>query len=133
MNFTGRCSWSAAHRVDQSVVERFAGVEVAISAWERPSCRRRAMRSATSCRPGSALAARCPHCGAEVPPDFRFCGHCGKGLQEMPAPAVLERSVYTPKHLADKILHSRSALEGERRQVTVLFADVAGFTSLAEK
>jgi len=84
-------------------------------------------------RCGAALAARCPHCGAEVPPDFRFCGHCGKGLQEMPAPAVLERSVYTPKHLADKILHSRSALDGERRQVTVLFADVAGFTSLAEK
>jgi class 3 adenylate cyclase/tetratricopeptide (TPR) repeat protein len=40
---------------------------------------------------------------------------------------------YTPKHLADKILKGRSALEGERRQVTVLFADIAGFTTLAEK
>ncbi len=40
---------------------------------------------------------------------------------------------YTPKHLAEKILKSRSALEGERRQVTVLFADLAGFTTLAEK
>jgi class 3 adenylate cyclase/tetratricopeptide (TPR) repeat protein len=40
---------------------------------------------------------------------------------------------YTPKHLAQKILTSRSALEGERRQVTVLFTDVAGFTPLAEK
>jgi class 3 adenylate cyclase len=40
---------------------------------------------------------------------------------------------YTPKHLAEKILTNRSALEGERRQVTVLFADTAGFTSLAEK
>jgi class 3 adenylate cyclase/tetratricopeptide (TPR) repeat protein len=86
-------------------------------------------------RCGAALAARCPHCGAEAPPDFRFCGHCGKTLQEAPTPAVLapERAVYTPKHLADKILKSRSALEGERRQVTVLFADLAGFTSLAEK
>jgi class 3 adenylate cyclase/tetratricopeptide (TPR) repeat protein len=40
---------------------------------------------------------------------------------------------YTPKHLAEKILQSRSAIEGERRQVTVFFADVAGFTALAEK
>ena len=40
---------------------------------------------------------------------------------------------YTPKHLADKILTSHSALEGERKQVTVLFADVAGFTTLAEQ
>src|SRR5437763_6813739 len=40
---------------------------------------------------------------------------------------------YTPPHLAEKILTSRSALEGERKQVTVLFADVAGFTTLAEQ
>jgi class 3 adenylate cyclase/tetratricopeptide (TPR) repeat protein len=87
-------------------------------------------------RCGTALAARCAHCGAEAPPDFRFCGHCGKSLQDAPAPASTaapNRPVYTPRHLADKILKSRSALEGERRQVTVLFADVAGFTSLAEK
>jgi class 3 adenylate cyclase/tetratricopeptide (TPR) repeat protein len=86
-------------------------------------------------RCGAALAARCPHCGAEAPPDFRFCGHCGKSLQETPAPPppAADRPVYTPKHLADKILKSRSALQGERRQVTVLFADLAGFTSLAEK
>jgi class 3 adenylate cyclase len=38
---------------------------------------------------------------------------------------------YTPTHLADKILTTRSALEGERKQVTVLFADTAGFTALA--
>src|SRR5262249_11792782 len=47
-----------------------------------------------------------------------------------PAPAPL---AYTRKHLAEKILTSRSALEGERKQVTVLFADVAGFTTLAER
>ena len=44
-----------------------------------------------------------------------------------------EPLAYTPRHLADKILTSRSALEGERKQVTVLFADVAGFTTLAEQ
>jgi class 3 adenylate cyclase len=40
---------------------------------------------------------------------------------------------YTPQHLADKILHSKSALEGERKQVTVLFADVKGSMELAEQ
>ena len=40
---------------------------------------------------------------------------------------------YTPKHLAEKILTSRSALEGERKQVTVLFADVKGSMDLGEK
>src|SRR5215510_13111065 len=40
---------------------------------------------------------------------------------------------YTPPYLAEKILTSRSALEGERKQVTVLFVDVSGFTSLSER
>jgi class 3 adenylate cyclase/tetratricopeptide (TPR) repeat protein len=40
---------------------------------------------------------------------------------------------YTPKHLAEKILQSKSALEGERKQVTVLFADVKGSMELAEQ
>lgn len=40
---------------------------------------------------------------------------------------------YTPKHLADKILNTRSALEGERKLVTVMFADVTGFTAISEK
>jgi len=89
---------------------------------------------------GAPLAPRCPQCGAEVPSAFRFCGQCGAALTAAaapapaPTPAAAPRAgAYTPKHLADKILKARSALEGERRQVTVLFADVAGFTSLAEK
>src|SRR3989475_156581 len=93
---------------------------------------------------GTALARQCPQCHAEAPPGFRFCGQCGANLQAAPpqaAPAPTPRATvaapsiatYTPKHLADKILKSRAALEGERRQVTVLFADVAGFTTLAER
>ncbi len=88
---------------------------------------------------GTVLAPRCPQCGAEVPATFRFCGQCGASVQSVPAAPEsapdAQRLVhaYTPKHLADKILKARSALEGERRQVTVLFADVAGFTALAEK
>src|SRR5262249_19784664 len=64
--------------------------------------------------------------------DEKFCGDCGAPLAEQvaatPAPAA-----YTPKHLAEKILTSRSALEGERKQVTVLFADVKGSMDLAEQ
>src|SRR5437667_6963878 len=93
---------------------------------------------------GTALARQCPQCHAEAPPGFRFCGQCGASLQAAPphaAPAPTPRApvaapsiaTYTPKHLADKILKSRAAVEGERRQVTVLFADVAGFTTLAER
>ena len=96
---------------------------------------------------GTALALHCPQCGAEAPSGNRFCGQCGASLQAAPGPTAKPAPVpapapkrgtpapaaYTPKHLAEKILKGRSALEGERRQVTVLFADVAGFTSLAEK
>src|SRR4030095_14392499 len=99
---------------------------------------------------GAPLEAVCGSCGPQVRPEARFCGTCGKRLGE----AVTERQVepeaqparpatslphqspvasYTPRHLADQILRSRSAIEGERRQVTVLFADIAGFTTLAEK
>jgi class 3 adenylate cyclase len=55
----------------------------------------------------------------------------------VPASLAVEASsrpiaAYTPRHLADKVLKTRSAIEGERRQVTVLFADIAGLTTLAE-
>jgi class 3 adenylate cyclase/tetratricopeptide (TPR) repeat protein len=50
-----------------------------------------------------------------------------------PRSAQLDPRSYTPRHLADKILQSKSALEGERKQVTVLFADVKGSMELAEQ
>jgi class 3 adenylate cyclase len=66
----------------------------------------------------------------------RNCGVQGPGLRVQGAPTRIpnpEPSSYTPKHLAEKILQSRSALEGERKQVTVLFADVKGSMELAEQ
>jgi hypothetical protein len=64
---------------------------------------------------------------------IKFCGECGMPLAEptKPGPPPDPRS-YTPKHLAQKILTTRSALEGERKQVTVLFADVKGSMDWAE-
>ena len=85
---------------------------------------------------GTALAARCASCGSEVPPAAKFCGECGARAAAPAAvsaePARSPRD-YTPRHLADRILQSRSALEGERKQVTVLFADVKGSMELAEQ
>ena len=102
---------------------------------------------------GTALENRCPQCGADNPPNKRFCGECGASLaasdklkaESQTASAHLTTNnlttnnvarsprAYTPKHLADKILTSRAALEGERKQVTVLFADVKGSMELAEQ
>src|SRR5712692_2974156 len=82
---------------------------------------------------GTKLEVVCPACSQMNPPRSRFCNACGHNLAQPPAPAasVASPTSYTPKHLADKILSSRSALEGERKQVTVLFADTASFVALA--
>ena len=83
---------------------------------------------------GAALKLKCSSCEFENAPGIKFCGECGKPLAEATKPAPpREPRAYTPKHLAEKILTSRSALEGERKQVTVLFADVKGSMDLAEQ
>ena len=84
---------------------------------------------------GEALDATCPKCGRDNPPDHKFCGQCGAAIESGDQAAArsvdLSRPAYTPPHLAEKILNSRAALEGERKQVTVLFADVSGSMELA--
>lgn len=85
---------------------------------------------------GVKLELICSHCGAKIPLDRIFCGECGQKLQETEDSKSInfsEPKSYTPKHLADKILTTRSSLEGERKIVTVLFADVANSTSMSEK
>jgi class 3 adenylate cyclase/tetratricopeptide (TPR) repeat protein len=85
---------------------------------------------------GTKLLQVCPKCGYESLPEDEFCGQCGHALTEDKAPLSIDYSkpqLYTPKFLADKILHTRTAIEGERKLVTVLFADVANYTSISEK
>src|SRR5262245_30096679 len=73
----------------------------------------------------------CPSCGHENPAGARFCNDCGAHLA---APTLtLEPRSYTPRHLVEKILASQSALRGERKLVTVLFADVVRSMELAER
>jgi class 3 adenylate cyclase/tetratricopeptide (TPR) repeat protein len=77
------------------------------------------------------LALRCTNCGTQLPAGAKFCFECatpvgGSAL----APRFASPETYTPKHLAEKILTSKAALEGERKQVTVLFADLKGSMEL---
>ena len=75
---------------------------------------------------GTPLRMPCALCGFANQPQAKFCGECGASLSLHP-PALRR---YTPAHLAEKILTSCSALEGERKQVTVLFADLKGSMEL---
>jgi class 3 adenylate cyclase/tetratricopeptide (TPR) repeat protein len=92
---------------------------------------------------GTRLEVVCAACQTSNPPGQKFCGECGAPMvvagsaSAAVTPVRAERFAspadYTPKHLADKILTSRAALEGERKIVTVMFADVAGFTGMSER
>jgi len=85
---------------------------------------------------GAPLESCCPKCGAITPAAGKFCKKCGADLRESKLYPPIDYSQplsYTPKHLADKILAFRPSIEGERKQVTVLFADVKGFTSISAK
>jgi hypothetical protein len=76
------------------------------------------------------LAAVCPSCGTANPPGHKFCGQCATLLAGATSPPLAKPETYTPKHLAERIINSKAALEGERKQVTVLFADLKGSMEL---
>src|SRR5205085_7828453 len=108
---------------------------------------------------GARLQTVCAACQTPNPPTNKFCQECGAPLAAAApvasgrpgAPSATERiappaddrtaldskysspQAYTPKHLAEKILTSKAALEGERKRVTVMFSDVSGFTAMSER
>src|SRR5215472_13749700 len=84
---------------------------------------------------GARFGSSCSSCGHELPPGSRFCNKCGTpvALESPGQSRFASPESYTPKHLADKILISKSALQGERKNLTVLFADLANSTALAER
>src|SRR5499425_37404 len=99
-----------------------------------PRCRaenREGRRFCGEC--GLSFASTCSSCGFLNEGSEKFCGGCGRSLNSAAAstePKFTSPEAYTPKHLAEKILTSKSALEGERKQVTVLFADLKGSMEL---
>src|SRR5438309_9338153 len=85
---------------------------------------------------GLSLALTCPSCGFLNEGGEKFCGGCGTPMTPSAAtsPSSPAPESYTPKHLAEPILTSKAAFEGERKQVTVLFADLKGsMESLADR
>src|SRR5499427_644052 len=83
-----------------------------------------ASRFCTQC--GARLVRQCGSCGADLVEGVRFCGQCGLAVDtpRPTQPRFASPEAYTPRHLAEKILTARPAIEGERKQVTVLFADL---------
>jgi class 3 adenylate cyclase/tetratricopeptide (TPR) repeat protein len=81
---------------------------------------------------GAALAAACSSCGFSNELGDEFCGGCGErlGAASSTVTRFASPESYIPKHLAERILTSKGALEGERKQVTVLFADLKGSMEL---
>ena len=102
-----------------------------------PHCRHETRERARFCGAcGASLESSiaCPRCAALNPRGQKFCDTCGESLSPgVGAPATpREARAYTPRHLAEKILTTRGALEGERKQVSVLFADLVDSMRLAE-
>jgi len=98
---------------------------------ECPNCYTSNRDNAEFCKEcGNKFDISCPNCGRSLQSDSKFCDKCGHHLKrsDEAVPVDYEKpQSYTPKFLADKILTNRSAIEGERKLVTVFFADVANY------
>jgi hypothetical protein len=91
---------------------------------------------------GVKLELVCPSCGYPVQADSIFCDECGQNLSppvEIPSPDLsFEEKIekiqkYLPEGLTEKVLSQKEKIEGERKNVTVMFCDMQGFTTLTER
>jgi class 3 adenylate cyclase/predicted ATPase len=108
-----------------------------------PKCQAENPETKKFCRKcGTKLSSQCPQCGSEYLPGDEFCGECGHDLTLPSKPIAKELSFdeklakiqrYLPKDLTQKILAQKDKIEGERKQVTVMFCDMEGFTAFTEK
>jgi len=108
-----------------------------------PNCQAENPETRKFCREcGAKLLQVCPQCGSENLPVDRFCGECGHDLAVPSEQPTMDLSLeeklekiqcYLPGGLTEKILAQRGKIEGERKQVTVMFCDMEGFTPLSAK
>ena len=101
-----------------------------------PHCRHETRERARFCGTcGASLesSVSCPRCATINPLGQKFCDACGESLASAGGASERDARAYTPRHLVERILTTRSALEGERKQVSVLFADVVDSMRLAER
>jgi class 3 adenylate cyclase/tetratricopeptide (TPR) repeat protein len=109
---------------------------------ECPECHTENPGKRKFCREcGSKLLLICPDCRFQNLPGDKFCGECGHRLlqpKEVPKELSFDEKLdklqrYLPQGITDKILSQKGKIEGERKQVTVMFCDMEGFTSLVEQ
>ena len=108
-----------------------------------PKCQTENEQTRRFCREcGTKFSVICPDCNFENGSGDEFCGECGHNLGVLSKPIPKELSFdeklnkiqrYLPSGLTEKILSQRDKIEGERKQVTVMFCDLEGFTPLVEK
>jgi hypothetical protein len=107
-----------------------------------PKCRfenREGVKFCEEC--GAKMELACSACEAKIPFGSKFCGECGTPITAPAKPALQALTFdeklakiqkYLPGNITEKILSQRERIEGERKQVTVMFVDTAGYTAISD-